>query len=301
MTYEIKTNYTIKDGTAGRYRLGKPEGVVIHSSGNMNAVMDSEIRYMTAHYTSAFTHAWCDPARIVEISNTDYPCWGAGRNANSRFCQIEMTEYRGYTTAQHKQTIDRACYWAAMQLVHYGLPFAPAKNGQGTVWSHRDVANTWPADTDHQDPHAYIARHGVTWQGMLNTIEKYYKELKSGQKQLAPAPKTEAKFDKPPFKAMQVGDTVTIRRGMTSWYLPQAPNEKAKPSKDFTAVKDTVKKVMTVNKSHSQRAYLLSKLNSWILEQDLKEPRKGMRRVRGERAENEFIINGQAYVVRKKD
>ena len=118
--YKITPKYTIPKGVAGNYRKGhkQVEGVVVHASANPNASIDAEIDYMTRNYKNAFTHAWAGHDKIIEISNTDYPCWGAGAIANKRFAQIETTEDKRLTKAQKLQVIDRAAYWAAVQLVY---------------------------------------------------------------------------------------------------------------------------------------------------------------------------------------
>ena len=74
-----------------------------------------------------------------------------------------------------------------------------------------------------------------------------------------------------PFKELKVGDLATIRSGQTYWYIPDGKGRK--PSKDFAGDKDTITKVMPVNVGYSKRAYLLKNKRSWILEQDLVEPR----------------------------
>ena len=41
--YEIIQDYKIPDGVAGKFSAGKPTWVVVHSSGNPNASLESEI------------------------------------------------------------------------------------------------------------------------------------------------------------------------------------------------------------------------------------------------------------------
>src|SRR5690625_6351944 len=129
--YKITPKYTIPTGVAGNYRKGhaKPEGVVIHASANPNASIDAEIDYMTRNYKNAFTHAWAGHDKIIEIANTNYACWGAGGVANKRFVQIEMTEDKRLTKKQKLQVVDRAAYWAAVQLVYYGMTCTTASKG----------------------------------------------------------------------------------------------------------------------------------------------------------------------------
>ncbi len=109
-----------------------------------------------------------------------------------------------------------------------------------------------------------------------------------------------------PFKAMKVGEKVTIRPGQTAWYDPKT-SEGLKPSKDFTGDKDTIMRVMDVNVGYSKRAYLLKDKVSWILEQDLEEPRvdwKPVEEVKPDeqdvgREENQFVVSGVLYEVNK--
>lgn len=75
-----------------------------------------------------------------------------------------------------------------------------------------------------------------------------------------------------PFKALKEGDNVTIRKGQTFWYIPNG-NLGRKPSKDFSGDTDVITKAMDVSVGYSKKAYLLKGKVSWILEQDLIEPR----------------------------
>ena len=75
-----------------------------------------------------------------------------------------------------------------------------------------------------------------------------------------------------PFKELEVGDKVTIRKGQTFWYIPNG-NLGRKPSKDFSGDTDVITKVIDVSVGYSKKAYLLKGKVSWILEQDLIEPR----------------------------
>ena len=75
------------------------------------------------------------------------------------------------------------------------------------------------------------------------------------------------------FDVVKVGAKVKIRKGHSAWFIPNNPSFGKKPSKDFAGDTDTVVKSMAVNVSYSKRAYLLKNKVSWILEQDLEEPR----------------------------
>ena len=179
--YKITQNYKIPAGVAGNYRKGykRPEGVVIHASANPNASIDSEISYMAKNYKNAFTHAWAGHDKIIEIANTNYACWGAGGVANKRFVQIEMTEDKRLTKQQKIQVVDHAAYWAAVQLIYYGLPCTDASKGSGTVWGHTHVTK-YLGGTTHTDPIAFLRSLGLTWDDVYKQTKRYYDAYKKG-------------------------------------------------------------------------------------------------------------------------
>lgn len=75
------------------------------------------------------------------------------------------------------------------------------------------------------------------------------------------------------FKVFKTGDTVTVRSPHEAWYIP-ATNQGRKPSKDFTGQSFKVERVADVNVGYSKRAYLLSGVKSFLLEQDVVEARE---------------------------
>ena len=171
--YDIVQNYKVPNGKAGRFSAGKPTWGVVHSSGNPNAGIDSEIAYMTKNQDYAFTHAWAGHDKIVEIANTDYRCWGAGRTANKYAVQIEVTEDKRLTKAQKLQAIDREAFWMAVQCSYYDIPM-------NRVYSHNDISHMYPQDTNHTDPIAFFKSVGVSWSAFKAQVKKYHDILKAG-------------------------------------------------------------------------------------------------------------------------
>ena len=171
--YDIIQDYKVANGKAGRFAAGKPTWVVVHSSGNPNAGLDSEIAYMARNQDYAFVQAWAGHNKIVEIANTDYPAWGAGRTANKYAVQIEVTEDKRLTKAQKQQAIDREAFWVAVQCAYYGIPL-------NKVYSHADISRMYPQDTNHTDPIAFFKSVGVSWSGFKAQVKKYYDVLVAG-------------------------------------------------------------------------------------------------------------------------
>ena len=171
--YEIIQDYKVPNGKAGRFSAGKPTWVVVHSSGNPNAGLDSEIAYMAKNQDNAYTNAWAGHNKIVEIANTDYRCWGAGRTANKYAVQIEVTEDKRLTKSQKLQAIDREAFWVAVQCAYYGIPL-------NKVYSHNDISRMYPQDTDHTDPIAFFKSVGVSWSQFKAQVKKYHDVLVAG-------------------------------------------------------------------------------------------------------------------------
>ena len=162
--YDIIQDYKVPNGKAGRFAAGKPTWVVVHSSGNPNASLESEIAYMARNQDNAYTNAWAGHNKIVEIANTDYRCWGAGRTANKYAVQIEVTEDKRLTKAQKLQAIDREAFWVAVQCAYYGIPL-------NKVYSHADISRMYPQDTDHTDPIAFFKSVGVSWSAFKEQVK----------------------------------------------------------------------------------------------------------------------------------
>ena len=171
--YDIIQDYKVPNGKAGRFAAGKPTWVVVHSSGNPNAGIDSEIAYMTRNQDNAYTQAWAGHNKIVEIANTDYRCWGAGRTANKYAVQIEVTEDKRLSKAQKLQAIDREAFWVAVQCAYYNIPL-------NKVYSHADISRMYPQDTDHTDPIAFFKSVGVSWSQFKAQVKKYHDVLVAG-------------------------------------------------------------------------------------------------------------------------
>jgi len=121
-------------------------------------------------------------------------------------------------------------------------------------------------------------------EGLANGINAYFgmQEVPSGATPSTPATGGGGLDDVkwPAYKAptqefdvVKDGAKVKIRKGHSAWFIPNNPSFGKKPSKDFAGDTDTVVKSMAVNVSYSKRAYLLKNKVSWILEQDLEEPR----------------------------
>lgn len=76
------------------------------------------------------------------------------------------------------------------------------------------------------------------------------------------------------FKSFKKGDTITFRDTFNSWFNPDTNSYmESSRAKDIQNSKDVIIDVKDVNVDWSKKAYLVKNYNSWVLEQDLVEPR----------------------------
>ncbi|WP_243674242.1 peptidoglycan recognition protein family protein [Lentilactobacillus kisonensis] len=141
-----------------RHGKGKPEGVVVHETGNTSSTIFDEIAYMKKNYRNAFVHSFVDDEHIINIANTDYLCWGVGYPGNARFLQFEQVEM--HTKKNFAEEVENAAYYTAYLLKEYQLkPNDACYDGKGTVWSHGSVAK-YLGGSDHTDPVGYYKKCG---------------------------------------------------------------------------------------------------------------------------------------------
>jgi len=191
---------------------------------------------------------------IYQNYDLEIVTYGAGiANPYSVHISCEASNKTNYT-AQQIVAREQLTYWLMYQL---NLPASAVKG-------HKEMpgnSTTCPGYT-------------------IEELNQWRSQLASTYKNKTLVPTKDVRFvDLPDYKApakafdaLKVGQTVTIREGMSAWYDP-SNKEGIKPSKDFAGDKDTIEKVQAVNVGYSKRAYLLKAKRSWILEQDLVEAR----------------------------
>lgn len=155
-----------------RHGKGKPEGVVVHETGNSNSTIFDEIAYMKKNYRNAFVHTFIDDDHIINIANTDYLCWGVGYPGNARFVQFEQVQMHSKSSFAHE--VENAAYYTAYILNKYNLkPNDAAYDGKGTVWSHNSVAK-YLGGSDHTDPVGYYSRTSKKYFHHKYTMKQFY-------------------------------------------------------------------------------------------------------------------------------
>lgn len=148
-----------------------PAGLVLHSTGNRRPGADARMhrRLFGREYREASAHTfidWHQALRIIPDGLGPDPAekaWHAGRTANRLYLGYELCETD--TSSDFVASYGRFVWAAADCLLYYGW-------GLDHVWSHRQISERHPAETDHVDPDPYLKRWGQTWEGLLADIGK---------------------------------------------------------------------------------------------------------------------------------
>jgi hypothetical protein len=159
------------------YRIGSYEGVVMHQTANPRSTARSERSYELNNYQNAFVHEFIDAIEIIQVANPAYGAYGAGKYANQRFVHLELCNAK--TQKEFERSFDMWCERAAHFLYCRRLGVTNAQsNGVGTLWGHHQVTK-YLGGTDHNDPIAYLAEWGRTWEHVLATVHVKYKEMEN--------------------------------------------------------------------------------------------------------------------------
>jgi N-acetylmuramoyl-L-alanine amidase CwlA len=152
--------------------VGAYIGVVGHSTANPGDSDISERNWEAKDWQNAFAHFFVDDTGILQVADTNYICYGAGQTANhSGYVQVELCETSDPVKFQKAYG---AYVWLMAKLLYdKKLPVIDGK----TLMSHQEVSSYWH-ETDHQDPIAYLASHGKTWQNVVDDVAAQYNAMK---------------------------------------------------------------------------------------------------------------------------
>ncbi len=158
------------------YKYGTYIGVVIHEVGEDNRTLQQWVDRMYATYERAFVHAFVDNQEIHLTAPSEYYVWGAGKQANPYFYQIEVV--RMYTFDDFARSVNNQAWLAAYMLKqnHLTPTLADDQEGVGSVISHNAVRKYW-GGTTHVDPIAYYARWGYDMHQFFDLVKYHYNHM----------------------------------------------------------------------------------------------------------------------------
>lgn len=150
------------------FRNGVYEGVVDHSTATPEATDEAEDSYFHREWKNrqAFPHFCVDWDSITQLADTSYQAWAAG-NGNPRYVHIELCETKD--KAKFDESYKRYVWLTAYILKQKNLGVADGK----TLVSH-DWVSKHLGGTNHTDPIAYLASHGITWAQHVANVQAEY-------------------------------------------------------------------------------------------------------------------------------
>jgi N-acetylmuramoyl-L-alanine amidase len=152
------------------------QGVIMHSTAMYEDTSLGERNYELTHWAEAFVHFFTDDKMILQVADTNYIAYGAGKTANHKgMIHSELCQSKNHDKflAAYKQWI-----WLAAKLL-YDKKLGVIDNQ--TLFSHQEITNNFH-ETDHQDPIAYLKEHGKTWNDVVNDVKEVYESMDNENK-----------------------------------------------------------------------------------------------------------------------
>lgn len=171
MSYQITEKLILNNRS---YKPLQPQGIVVHSTGNLNASAMNHYNYFNSAYRGASAHYFIDDQMILRLIPENEVAWHAGETANYRFLSVELCEF---DDNRFDIVWQKAIWFVADVCKRYGW------NTNDNVWSHRGISQMW-RETDHQDPIPYFQRHGKTWEEFLQAVDNEINQSQGGQKKM---------------------------------------------------------------------------------------------------------------------
>lgn len=141
-----------------------PQGMTWHDTEDEGATDENEVAYFNSGYRAASAHYFADWDSISQDIPDNEEAWHAGPTANSRYLSLELCHTND--PIQFREVYNRAIWLTAVKCKQYG--WDPANINQ--VNNHAWVSNTFH-ETNHQDPIAYLAQHGISWAQVVADIK----------------------------------------------------------------------------------------------------------------------------------
>lgn len=280
----------------------KPKYIVIHYIGaagqalananyfyniNRNAsahyFIDKNVTYQVVEDDAGAWHVG-DAAGGYQSNKTNWP-GGATKNGykgtgatnyNSvgiEMCQEVVAGKEIIDWPIHETTIEQTLLQTKALMDKYNIPienvirhFDVSGKLCPAPWRGQAGSTNWPKWVDFKNRLAKLAKGGTI---TAPTESKSRYNPKGYPTQAIAAYKVPVQ----PFLELKVGETGTPRDPL-KWFDPEKNVFIVSPNaKELVGKKDKIKEVKAVNIGYSKRAYLLEKAASWVLEQDLEEPR----------------------------
>lgn len=278
--------------------INKIEYIVIHFVGASGQAL-ANANYFYNVLRNASAQIFIDPNVTYEVVPENRVAWHVGdglgkygiTNQNSigiEGCQDTSTGKNVWEWQFHPNTYEQMLLQTSAWMDKYNVPIervvrhydASRKSCPGN-W----MANDWARWKQFKKDLAELRKTGsVNVDG--STESSRYNP--NGYQEVAIA---EYREPTKPFKTLFTNSDATPRE-VFNWYNPETKRYMISPNASkYAGVKDKVEQIMDVSIGYSKKAYLLKNAKTWILEQDLAEPR----------ADWDSGLTASTYVVVKGD
>lgn len=127
---------------------GAQPTIVIPQVADSSRSLSQEINFEQQNSGSVFYHTVIDANNIENIANTDEVAYGAGYPANGR--AVQFTQINTNSASDFARELANAAYYTAYVMKQYNMqPSLAQSNGDGTIWTLRNVEN-WMGGVDTQ-------------------------------------------------------------------------------------------------------------------------------------------------------
>ena len=224
-------------------------GAVIHNDYGSMTPKQYVAWLKTRNLELGIAHYYGNRNQMARVIDTNKVAWHtASSEGNGHYIGYEVCESLSASDADFLANEEAVFKQVAEDFKFYGI--APNRN---TVRLHKEFTST-------SCPHRSWELHGRE----LNAVKDYFiSRIKAHMTSVATAPVATAPTTPTPTGGLPVGSKVTVRASATHYQTGQ-PIASWVKGKTYT-----IQQVKAVNQSASKRAYLLSDIVSWVLEQDL--------------------------------
>lgn len=267
----LRTSYAKeRPGQNGFGHFNKQIGGTMHTTGNPRAGANAQMHArLQANGWSASWHVQGDDKEVIISFPFTWSAWHASDGRGSGNMHTVAYEMCVNSDGDYNRAIENAAkFWAILFTLKRW-------NVDKNLYQHYD----WDKKHRKNCPAEIRAgKNDITWQVFKNKIKGYMDRL--GQTGATYNPQGLDASDIPPytspnlpFEEMKVNDRITIRSPFNWVDLANKQFMKSKRHDEIVGTQDEIVEVKPVEMSYSKRAYKLKQYNSWILEQDLVEPR----------------------------
>lgn len=151
--------------------------VVVHSTANPGAGDESHFKWLDSARQHGWAHYYLDHDSISQLVPEGFQAPAQGPTCNTKAISIEICEpSQKLTMAQQMNEFNaawsRAVWLTADIMVRHGFLM-------GQLYSHSEISQMYPKETDHTDPLNFFKRYGKSWNHFLQDVRSQLELMSS--------------------------------------------------------------------------------------------------------------------------